>query len=139
MADITITPASFVPSANATLVRGVWGATITRGTVVYKNSSNVWVKAQANAAGTAAATGIAATDGAAGQPGLILTADPALALGATVAEGIILALSAAAAGGVCPVTDIDTGEWLVAFGVMLTGNVAKINFPYALTTESALP
>lgn len=139
MADISITAASLIPSANATIIRGTAGATLARGNVVYKNTSNVWVKAKADASGTYAGQGIALVDSASGQPTLILTKDPALAIGATVTEGVQLAVSAANAGAIAPSTDISSGSWKHVFGIMLESNVADVDFENVQSTGSALP
>jgi hypothetical protein len=88
MSDIAITPANFVPSANATIIQGVAGATITRGKPLYYDSAAGTYKllVLTNTA-TDTLAGLACEDVGSGQPLLIVTKDPALAIGGTCASG----------------------------------------------------
>src|SRR5678815_3330951 len=88
MADISITPASFVPSANATIIQGISGATLTRGKPVYLDTVTGTYKLYvATSTNTDQLAGLACEDVDATQPMLILVKDPALVLGGTLVTG----------------------------------------------------
>jgi len=88
MANITITAANFIPSANATIIQGTAGATLTRGTPVYLDTaSNTYKALVLTATTTDTLAGLACEDAASGQPILIVSRDPALAIGGTCASG----------------------------------------------------
>jgi hypothetical protein len=88
MADISITPANFIPSANATIIQGTAGATLTRGQPVYLDTAtNTYKLYVATSTTTDNLVGLCCEDAASGQPILIVTKDPALALGGTLVTG----------------------------------------------------
>jgi hypothetical protein len=88
MADITITAANFIPSANATIIQGIAGATITRGKPLYLDTvAGTYKLLVLTSTTTDTLAGLACEDAAAGQPLLIVTKDPALAIGGTCASG----------------------------------------------------
>lgn len=126
MADISITAASVIPSANAELVRKAAAETITAGQPVYLNSSGLVAKADANASATTAAVyGIAVNGGAINQLITVVKKDPALVIGATIAIGDVLVLSATA-GGIAPAADLATGHYATVLGVGIS--TTAINF-----------
>lgn len=139
MSDISITLAELIPSAQAVITRVTYGEDIERGDTVYKNDAHQWVLSKADGATTYRAGGMATTDGSAGQPGLVLTADPAIQLGAEVAEGTLLAVSAANAGGMASHVDLVAGEYLYIFGIVRADNTAFLDFTNPLTTAAVLP
>jgi hypothetical protein len=88
MANISITPANFIPSANATIIQGIAGGTLTRGLPVYLDTAAGTYKALVlTSTTTDTLAGLACEDAANGQPILIVTKDPALAIGGTCASG----------------------------------------------------
>lgn len=122
MADKSLTAASVVPSAAASLIKQYnFGATITAGQVVYLDANLTWQLADANASATAAAfVGIAVNGGAAGQPAIVATADPAFTHGlAAVAAGDILILSANP-GAIAPSADAASGWFVGVIGVAIS-------------------
>lgn len=127
MADITITAASIVASSSASKTIGTAGATLTAGQVVYLDTStNTYKLADANLSAAAAKVGGITLDGASsGQPVSIVTSDPGLTLGGTVAAGAVVVLSATA-GGIAPVADLATGMYATVLGIGIGSN--KINF-----------
>lgn len=126
MADLSITAASVIASSAARRISKAAASTITAGQVVYLNSSGTVAPADANAsAATAAVLGIAENGGGAGQRISVITADPALVIGATVAVGDILVLSATA-GGIAPAADLTTGHYATVLGVAVS--TTAINF-----------
>ena len=140
-ADLTITAASVLGSANATYERGTAGATVTAGQVVYKDSAtNTYKLARANAGSTSSPRGIAAHGASSGQPLSVITSDPGFTIGATSSAGILLALSSATAGGIAPSGDLTTGGYPFIFGIVLNGGTtASINFLTPFATGAALP
>jgi hypothetical protein len=94
MADIAITVTAFIPSANATLVPGIAGATLTRGQPVYLDSASGTYKLYvATNVLTDGFVGFACEDVASGQPVTIVAKDPALVLGGTLVTGDTVWLS----------------------------------------------
>jgi hypothetical protein len=88
MADIAITAANFIPSSNANLLPGTAGATLTRGKPLYYDSvAGNYKPLVLTSTTTDTLAGLACEDAAAGQPILIVTRDPALAIGGTCASG----------------------------------------------------
>jgi len=124
MADVTITPASFVASASAKKVTGTAGDAIAIGKMVYLDSTtNLWELADANVAACAtAALGIAATESAAsGQDITVVTEDIDLTPGGTLslsaaADDGVYVLSATA-GGIAPVGDLASTMYPIVLGV----------------------
>jgi hypothetical protein len=126
MADISITAASVIPSVNAETVRKNAAETITAGQVVYLNTSGLVAKADANLSAAAATVyGIAANGGGTGQLITVVKKDPALVIGATIAIGDVLVLSATA-GGIAPAADLATGHYATVLGVGIS--TTAINF-----------
>jgi hypothetical protein len=88
MANIAITAANFIPSANATIIQGIAGGTLTRGMPLYLDTAAGTYKALVlTSTTTDTLAGLACGDAAAGQPILLVTKDPALAIGGTCASG----------------------------------------------------
>lgn len=123
-ADVTITAANVSASSTASIKRGVAGAAITAGQLLYiDRTTNTLKLADANS-GTADArivAGIALNGAANGQPLHYVTKDPALTLGGTTAKGTVYVLSATA-GGIAPAADLTTGWYphILAVGVSTT-------------------
>ena len=63
MADITLTAASIRPLNGAIVRRGLAGATLTPGQVVYLDGANGWKPADADAVASAQARGVVVSDG----------------------------------------------------------------------------
>lgn len=137
MADISITAASLQASSQATRrLEYSAGATLATGDLVYLNSSNQWVKTDADAAatgnGVADLRGIVESGGALNQRVSVIVKDPALVIGATLVKGTIYVASSAAAK-IAPSTDLTSGWYRVIVGPAVSTTV--INFdPNALAT-----
>jgi len=127
--DIAITPANVIPSAGASFVHGrIAGAAITAGQPVYKDTDGT-IK-PANATGAAPicnVIGIAVNNAAVGQPVSYVTADPALALGGTIAAGHAVVASGANTGGIAPIADVATGWFSTILGVGIGNNKINLN------------
>lgn len=115
MADLTITAASVINST-ASVSAGTAGESVTAGQAVYLKASDsrLW-KAQAD--GTAAeaeAVGIALHAAGAGQP-LTYASDGAINIGGTTSKATLYCVSAAA-GGVAPIADLTSGQYITELG-----------------------
>lgn len=116
MTDITVTAANLRIGANARVARRqLAGATITRGKVVYKDTSDSdkWKLADADVAGLVSGAntdvGIALQDVGADQYFDVLLEDDDFTPGATLVVNTAYVLSATA-GGIAPAADITT-DW----------------------------
>lgn len=117
MADYTLTPANIIPSASAQRRFGTFGEAIVAGKTCYLNTDSKYYLADGNDATKMPVAGMAIDGGASGQPGYIVTFDPALAVGAHGAGTGIPVFQSATAGGVCPFADISTGNQTTCLGV----------------------
>ncbi|MES2569349.1 MAG: hypothetical protein V4710_04760 [Verrucomicrobiota bacterium] len=123
MADISKTPANVLAGINATIQRAIAGATIAAGDTLYHDPADNRLKL-CDANGSAIISkfkGIALNGAAAGQPVNYVAEDAELAIGATVAAGVVLVCSSTP-GGICPVADIATGMYVTVLGVMGANN-----------------
>lgn len=126
MADLSITATSVLASSAARRVVKDAASTVTAGQPVYLTTSGTVAPADANDSTKASVLGIAENGGAAGQPISVVTKDPAFALGATVAIGDVLILSATA-GGIAPVADATTGDFVTVLGVAVSTSAINLN------------
>lgn len=112
-ADLSITTTSFVTGANAKVVAGKAGGTLTIGQPLYFDSTaQSWKAADADASETTAAVaGLAASAAASGQTVLVVLYDDDLTLGATLSLSAPVYVLSSAAGGIAPVGDISAGEY----------------------------
>lgn len=132
MVDIVVTPASVLPGSNATVDHGTSGATITAGQVVYKDSADKKWKLADNDSATAEireATGIALNGASAGQPIAVQKAG-LITVGGTLTAGVAYYLSATP-GGICPVADIASGDYVCLLGVSTSTTVLKLDISYS--------
>lgn len=128
MTDISITPASVLPSTDATIERGTAGATITAGQVVYLESSSGQFKLADCDHATAAIRsprGIALHGASSGQPLQILRSG-LITIGGTMTAGVAYYLSKVA-GGIAPVADIASGGYATVLGIATSTTVLKVN------------
>lgn len=121
MADISITP------ANVALVDGVVrhdtaGATIAAGEAVRLSGGEVVLASDASAA-AAAVAGIALNSASDGQP-VAYQETGTIAIGGTVAVGKVYVLSTA--GGIAPVDDVASSEFITVIGVGVTAADIKL-------------
>lgn len=126
MADITITAANVVIGADANVVHGSAGATITAGQVVYFDSTTSTYKL-ADADGAVALrtpVGVALHAASSGQPLAVCTGGD-VTIGATMTAGLAYYLSGTA-GGICPVADVGAGEYVCLIGLAKSTTVLTI-------------
>lgn len=128
MADISITAASVVAASSAKTTAGVAGETITAGMAVYLASSGKWMNSDADAATAAGRSvhGIALNSASLNQPlGVLKSGD--ITIGATLTANTAYYLSGATAGGICPLADVGTGEYLVLIGIAKSASLLAVN------------
>lgn len=129
MADLSITAANVAGTAGEwTQEQVTAGATITAGQAVYLDSSASNVAKLAQSDGTAAEAtvrGIAMCGGASGQP-IIIAKSGDIDLGATLTVGETYVLSETA-GGIAPIGDLTTGDYVSHIGVATAADNLKIS------------
>lgn len=124
MADIVVTAANVIGSANgAPLKQYNFGATVTAGQIVYLDANNKWqlTDSDASSAGnnTNSMIGVALVGGANNQPGVVVTKDSYLNIGATLSNGVAYYVSRNA-GAFCAVADVGTGNYGTFIGIART-------------------
>jgi hypothetical protein len=127
MADLSITAASVLAGSGATTARGTAGATITAGQLLYLDSSDNELKlADSNdTAAKATVVGVALHASLDGQPLAYLTSGN-ITIGATVSLGKVYVLSTTA-GGIAPIDDIASTEYISVLGVATTTAIITVN------------
>ena len=126
MADIIVTAANVVAGSNAEKVTGTAGASITAGEPVYKDPSDGKLKPADNTTeAKAAALGIALHAAEDDQP-LTYQKSGDINPGATVAVGEVYCVSGTA-GGIAPVADVTTGDYLTILGYGTTANNIRLD------------
>lgn len=128
MADYSITAASILAAdTNTQVSAGTFGETVTAGQAVYKNTTDKrWYKADADVAATALAVGVALNGGSAGQPGSIATSGN-LTTNSVGTAGAVVVVSTTA-GGLAPVTDLASGDYVTIVGVFTTATNLLLSF-----------
>lgn len=118
MADVTVTGADVIASANAIKVSAIAGAGVTPGQPVYRGTDYLAYPADANGASATIRTvwGIALNEAGVGQPVQITTEDIALDCGFTATSGAVYVLSATP-GGIAPVADVASGDYPTVLGI----------------------
>lgn len=115
MADISITAASFVPNADAVLLTGVAGGTLTRGMPVYYDAaSNTYKQLDVTNTSKDTMAGLCCDDVAVGQPVIIMRSGTCT-LGGTVSSGDTVWCSAT--GLTKTVGDLTAGWRIIVAGV----------------------
>lgn len=135
MADLIITAANVLAGTNAEIVRGTAGATITAGQAVYLDTASTgeWLLADSDSATViargSAKFGIALNGASDGQPLAIQTGGD-ITIGASVTAGTAYYLSDAP-GGICPIADLVTGDYITLIGIATSTTVIKIDPLYS--------
>jgi hypothetical protein len=131
MADLTITAASVVQGANAIKEAGNAGETVAAGKAVYKSSTtHKWMLADSNSATVEArkARGIALNGASLDQP-LVVQTGGDITLGATIVGGTAYYLSDTP-GGICPLADVGSGEYVCQIGLAKSATVLTISIQF---------
>lgn len=121
-ADLSITAANFLPSADALYANGICGEAVTTAQLVYESSADGrYYLADGNVSTKYKVAGIAGhATTAAGQPLSIIYFDPALTVGATLSTTAPVYVLSATAGGIAPSADIASGWYPVVIGVSIS-------------------
>ncbi|MBA3576188.1 MAG: hypothetical protein H0W39_01030 [Sphingomonas sp.] len=131
MVDIVITAASVIAASDASNTSGTAGETITAGQPVYKSpTTKKYMKADSNS-GTAEARraeGIALNGASLNQP-LVVQRSGDITIGGTLVAGAAYFLSDTP-GGICPLADVGTGEYICQLGLAKSASVLAINIQY---------
>lgn len=129
MTDLSVTAANCVPGAGAVIDKhSNAGETIAAGKAVYLDpTSKKWMLADSNSATVAARTagGIAVCSASLNQPLSVLKSGP-ITLGATLTANTPYYLSDTP-GGICPVADVGSGEYLCQIGIASTTALMNID------------
>lgn len=131
MADLTITAGNVVAGSNASITEGRLGEAVTAGQAVYLSStSQKWMKADSNSVTAEArhAIGIALNGGSTDQPIQIQKAGD-ITLGAALTPGVAYYLSDTP-GGICPVADVGTGEYVCLLGLAKSASVLGLDVQF---------
>lgn len=119
--DVSVTAANVRISADAQVITGLFGESITAGQGVYQSSTDArFYLADMNAAGKTGFVGIAVNGGAAGQPALICAEDPNFTPGFTLSTSAPIYVASATAGGIAPSADVTTGWFTTVIMVAKT-------------------
>lgn len=127
MVDISVTASAVLAGANASIERGLAGATITAGQCVYKDAtSGKYLLSDADgAAALRVVRGISLNGASDGQPLSIIT-EGDLTMNAVLTANIPFFLSGANPGGICPIADVGSGEYAVLLGIASSTTVLKV-------------
>ena len=127
MTDLSVTAANVLPGAGAQVESGTAGGTITAGKAVYRAADGTIVATDPSSVTVAArqAIGIALNGASAGQPVDYMKMGGEITIGATMTAGVTYYLSAAAAGGICPLADVGATEYLSIVGIAKTTAILK--------------
>lgn len=127
MTDLVITATAVVPGSNAVTRRGSAGETIAAGKAVYKSSTtNLVMLADSNSATAEARTadGIALNGGATGQPIEYQTSGD-MTMNAVLTANTAYFMSDTP-GGICPIADVGSGEYLQLLGIAKSTTVLMV-------------
>lgn len=128
MTDLTITAASVVAGSNAEVDSGIAGEAIAAGKSIYVNSTtNRVMLSDSNSATVEArrSKGIALNGAASGQPvDYIKSGD--LTVGAVLTANTPYYMSDTP-GGICPIADVGTGEYLCQLGLAKSTSVLAVD------------
>jgi hypothetical protein len=127
MADLTITASAIIPVSGFTPFDAMAGANITAGLASYLDAAAGTIKIADNDASAAAATvkGISLHAALTSQP-IRLIIGGSLGMGAILTAGVFYYLGED--GGICPVADLGTPEWvsLIGYGSTTSNLVLSI-------------
>lgn len=127
MVDISITATAVVPGTNSIRDSGTAGETIAAGKAVYRSSSTkLWMLADSNSATAEVrtATGIALNGASANQP-IDVHKEGDLTMNAVLTANVAYFLSDTP-GGLCPIADVGSGEYLCQIGIAKSTTVLAV-------------
>lgn len=127
MADISVTASAVQRTDTTVVLSGIAGSTITAGQPLYKDAAdaNSLKAGIATAAATAAIVGVAAHGASDGQP-IKYYGRGDVTYNAVLTVGTVYVASASAAGGIAPVSDMTTGNFVTILGVATSTTNLKL-------------
>ncbi|MGO8211841.1 hypothetical protein ACC782_33715 [Rhizobium ruizarguesonis] len=131
MADLVITAANVLAASNAERDNGIAGETIAAGKAIYlAATTNRWMLADSNSATVEArqAKAIALNGASVGQP-VSFQKSGDITIGATLVAGTAYYLSDTP-GGICPLADVGTGEYVCLLGLAKSTSVLAIGIQF---------
>ncbi|MGO6835026.1 hypothetical protein ACCS87_02695 [Rhizobium ruizarguesonis] len=131
MTDLVITAANVLAASNAERDQGIAGETIVAGKAIYlAATTNRWMLADSNSATGEArqAKAIALNGASVGQP-VSFQKSGDITIGATLVAGTAYYLSDTP-GGICPLADVGTGEYVCLLGLAKSTSVLAIGIQY---------
>ncbi|MGH0263304.1 hypothetical protein NKY45_17720 [Sinorhizobium meliloti] len=131
MADLVLTASDIIAGSKSAQEHGTAGETITAGKSVYKSATTKkWMLADSNSATAAArqAGGIALNGASDGQP-ITVHKSGDLSLGAVLTAGQAVYLSDTP-GGLCPLADVGTGEYVCLIGLAKSTTVLAVDIQF---------
>lgn len=137
MSDLSITAGNVVKGSDAVTERGHAGAAITAGQQVYLDTSDNLYKLADSDGGSALVRtprGTALNSASANQP-LDIQKDGDITIGATLTPGTTYYLSDNA-GGICPLADLETGDYFVIVGIAKSASVLSLSYNYSAVAKS---
>lgn len=131
MADLTLTATSVVAGANSKQEHGVAGETITAGQTLYLSSSTgKWMKSNnKSVTPEARPTKGIALNGASINQSVSVHTDGDITIGATLTPGTAY-YGSDTAGGICPVADLTSGEYVCLLGIAKSATVLAFKPQY---------
>lgn len=118
MAAISITAASFVPSANAVTQLVTAAVAVTAGQSAYQLAAGTYGLCDNDASAPAPVfAGLFGGNAAAGQPVALVKSDTALVLGGTLVKGTVVCTSPTAGGVTLTPGDNTTGSTVTVIGI----------------------
>jgi hypothetical protein len=128
MADLTIVSADVQRGARPRTVTVTAMASIVAGNSVVRFGAATGYLADAGGTASPGDVGVALNDAATGQP-VTLQIDGDIEFGTgTATEGEVYVVSAANPGGIAPVGDLLTGDWVVLIGVGTANGMKLVIF-----------
>ncbi|MGO6848006.1 hypothetical protein E0H65_22430 [Rhizobium leguminosarum bv. viciae] len=131
MTDLVVTSANVLAASNAERDQGIAGETIVAGKAIYlASTTNRWMLADSNSATAEArqAKAIALNGASVGQP-VSFQKSGDITIGATLVAGTSYFLSDSP-GGLCPLADVGSGEYVVLIGIAKSTSVLQLSFQY---------
>ncbi|TBA38435.1 hypothetical protein [Rhizobium ruizarguesonis] len=131
MTDLVITAANVLAASNAERDQGIAGETIAAGKAIYlAATTNRWMLADSNSATAEArqAKAIALNGASVGQP-VSFQKSGDITIGAALVAGTAYYLSDTP-GGICPLADVGTGEYVCLLGLAKSTSVLAIGIQF---------
>ena len=128
MADLILTASSVIAQAGATIDEGIAGESVSQGQALYQDASDSNSLKGAQHDDTQASAefkGIALNAAADGQPVKYVSKGP-VSLGAVLTAGAVYAVGAAP-GGIAPVADPGTADYMTVIGVATSASVLNVD------------